>query len=363
MRLRAAIAAVVVPVLLLAGCGQGAGPSPTSASGAVGSAGVSGSAGSDSAGSDSAGLGSAAAPSEAPTPGPTVPPETAVAAPVPADQLPTATGKIGEKPAFSFPKTSPPPSLQRQILVQGSGQEVKKGDWLITNYLGQVWGGKIFDNSYDRKKTTAFQIGVGKVVPGWDVAMAGVKVGSRILLSLPPADGYTSAGNPQAGIKGTDTIVFVVDILESIPADRGGQADAKAVPLPAKTAVTVSGKLGAQPSVKVTPKAAQPTKAQVLRLSTGTGPKLATDDQVLVQYQAVTWTNQPAVSTWPTANATPQNPGGKGPEQITVQKDSPFAALAGVTVGSRVLLLLPKATTAQGQSPAFAVVIDLVAKT
>ncbi len=358
MRLRAAVSALAVPVLLLAGCGQGAGPSPTSASGAVGSAGVSDSAGSDSAGSDSA-----AASSEAPTPGPTVPPETAVAAPVPADQLPTATGKIGEKPAFSFPKTSPPPSLQRQILVQGSGQEVKKGDWLITNYLGQVWGGKIFDNSYDRKKTTAFQIGVGKVVPGWDVAMAGVKVGSRILLSLPPADGYTSAGNSQAGIKGTDTIVFVVDILESIPADKGGQADAKPVPLPATTAVTVSGKLGVQPSVKIGPKATEPTKAQVLRLSIGTGAKLALDDQVLVQYQAVTWTNQPAVSTWPAANAAPQNPGGKGPEQITVQKDSPFAALAGITVGSRVLLLLPKTKSAQGESPAFAVIIDIVAKT
>jgi len=363
MRLRAAVSALAVPLLLLAGCSKGAGPNPTSSASGAGSAAASDSAGSGSAGSDTAGSDSAGASSEAPMPGPTVPPATAVAAPVPADQLPTASGKIGQKPAFSFPQSPPPPSLQREVLVPGTGPAVKKGDWLVTNYLGQVWGGKVFDNSYDRKKTTAFQIGVGKVVPGWDVGMPDVKVGSRILLSLPPSDGYTSAGNSQAGIKGTDTIVFVVDILESIPADKGGQADAKPVPLPATTAVTVSGKLGAQPSVKIGPKATEPTKAQVLRLSVGTGAKLALDEQVLVQYQAVTWTNQPAVSTWPAATAAPQNPGGKGPEQITVQKDSPFAALAGITVGSRVLLLLPKAKSAQGESPAFAVIIDIVAKT
>ena len=91
---------------------------------------------------------------------------------------------------------------------------------MVTNYLGQIWGGKVFDNSYDRGTTSAFQIGVGKVVPGWDTALVGVPVGSRVMLSLPPADGYGSAGNSGAGITGTDTLVFVVDIVQAIPRDR-----------------------------------------------------------------------------------------------------------------------------------------------
>jgi peptidylprolyl isomerase len=54
---------------------------------------------------------------------------------------------------------------------------------------------------------------VGQVIPGWDKGLVGQTVGSRVLLVIPPADGYGSAGSPQANIKGTDTLVFVVDIL------------------------------------------------------------------------------------------------------------------------------------------------------
>ena len=97
--------------------------------------------------------------------GPTVPAATAVAARGPADQLPTASGAFGEKPTLTFPATDPVPSLQRVILSEGTGPVTQSGDWLITNYLGQVWGGEVFDNSYDRGATSAFQIGAGKVVP------------------------------------------------------------------------------------------------------------------------------------------------------------------------------------------------------
>ena len=53
-------------------------------------------------------------------------------------------------------------------------------------------------------------------MPGWDVGLVGVPVGSRVMLSLPPADGYGSAGNTSAGITSTDTLVFVVDIVQAI---------------------------------------------------------------------------------------------------------------------------------------------------
>lgn len=81
------------------------------------------------------------------------------------------------------------------------------------NYLGQVWGGHVFDNSYDRGATISFPIGMGVVIGGWDDGLVGRQLGSRVLMSIPPEHGYGPAGVPQAGIKGSDTLVFVVDLV------------------------------------------------------------------------------------------------------------------------------------------------------
>ena len=72
----------------------------------------------------------------------------------------------------------------------------------------------MFDNSYDRGQPLSFPIGVGMVISGWDQGLVGQRVGSRVLLSIPPEFGYGSRGVPQAGIGGEDTLVFVVDIID-----------------------------------------------------------------------------------------------------------------------------------------------------
>ena len=74
--------------------------------------------------------------------------------------------------------------------------------------------GKVFDSSAKTpQKYFETVIGKQQVIKGWDSTIVGSTVGSRLLLLVPPADGYGAAGQPQAGIKGTDTLVFVVDIL------------------------------------------------------------------------------------------------------------------------------------------------------
>ena len=99
------------------------------------------------------------------------------------------------------------------FLVEGVGDVVEKGQTIAVDYLGQVYGGKEpFDESYS-SQATSFPIGVGQVVKGWDQALVGQTVGSRVMLAIPPALGYGKGGNEQAGIKGTDTLYFVVDIL------------------------------------------------------------------------------------------------------------------------------------------------------
>lgn len=132
--------------------------------------------------------------------------------------LPAVTAKTATKPVIAVPKgVSAPAKLIAQPLLQGSGAAVKKGQTLIAQYVGVVYGtGKQFDASWDRGQPAQFPIGVGRVIPGWDKSLVGAKIGSRMLLIIPPADGYGTGGNAQAGIKGTDTLVFVVDILGAI---------------------------------------------------------------------------------------------------------------------------------------------------
>ena len=107
----------------------------------------------------------------------------------------------------------PDGTLKDAVLVKGSGEKVAKGQTIVVNYLGQVYGGKKpFDESYSQQPTS-FPIGVGSVVKGWDQTLVGQTVGSRVMLAIPPELGYGPGGNKQAGIKGTDTLYFVVDIL------------------------------------------------------------------------------------------------------------------------------------------------------
>lgn len=128
-------------------------------------------------------------------------------------ELPQASGGFGEKPQITFPAADAPEVLVVKTLVQGDGAEVVAGDNIVVHYLGQSWGGEVFDNSYDRGATIDFPIGLGAVIGGWDQGLVGQLVGSRILLSIPPELGYGQRGVPQAGIGAGATLVFVVDIV------------------------------------------------------------------------------------------------------------------------------------------------------
>jgi peptidylprolyl isomerase len=134
-------------------------------------------------------------------------------------KAPSWAPKIAEKDgvptSLDFAGTpKPTKKLQSATLIQGEGETVEKGQLLVVNYLGQVYGGKKpFDESYSTGQPASFPIGTGGVIPGWDKALVGQKLGSRVMLSIPPEDGYGKAGNEQAGIKGTDTLYFVVDLL------------------------------------------------------------------------------------------------------------------------------------------------------
>lgn len=132
----------------------------------------------------------------------------------PPSWVPDLEGDDAAPTGFEFAGTpKPTESLRTGVLVEGDGPTVEKGQTMAVNYLGQVYGGKMpFDESY-AAQPAAFPIGIGSVVEGWDQALVGQTVGSRVVLAIPPDLGYGKGGNKQAGIKGTDTLYFVVDIL------------------------------------------------------------------------------------------------------------------------------------------------------
>ena len=118
-----------------------------------------------------------------------------------------------DKPSVTIPDGDPPDSLVTEDITVGDGPEAEPGKNVMVHYVGVAWSnGKQFDASWDRNESFDFRLGAGQVIQGWDYGVAGMKVGGRRRLTIPPALGYGSRG---AGgvIKGGETLVFVVDLL------------------------------------------------------------------------------------------------------------------------------------------------------
>ncbi|TYB70182.1 FKBP-type peptidyl-prolyl cis-trans isomerase [Nonomuraea sp. PA05] len=120
----------------------------------------------------------------------------------------------GARPALAVPAGPPPARFSAKVLSRGDGRVARAGQLVVTQYEAAVWSRRrIFDATWASGGPKAFKLGDGSVIRAWDKALSGVPTGSRVLMIVPPADGYGRAGNPAYGIKGSDTLVFVVDLL------------------------------------------------------------------------------------------------------------------------------------------------------
>jgi FKBP-type peptidyl-prolyl cis-trans isomerase len=262
--------------------------------------------------------------------------------------LPAVTGDFGAKPTVTIPKNDPPSSLRTSVLHQGTGAAVAKGQLVALDYLGVIWkSGKVFDTSFEGGHSPAsFTIGTGQVIEGFDQGLLGQKVGSRVMLVVPPAQAYGSKGNSAAGISGTDTVVFVVDLLGVHSGDESATGTAVS-PTAAGLPIVSTGK--GRPTITVPSSTKPPTKLVTATVVQGTGDTVKAGDLVIVQYLGVKWADGKAFdASWD--HGTPAGfPIGVG--QVIKGWDE---GLVGRHVGDRVLLIVPPAYGygAQGQSQA-----------
>lgn len=122
--------------------------------------------------------------------------------------------EAGGRPSITIPAGEPPASLVSATLLAGDGAVVADGDEFLIQFQAVNWRtGEVFDETWGDAPRSLLT-----VLPGVDAALLGRTVGSRVVVIVPPADGYGAAGAPSSGIGATDTVVYVVDILATTPA-------------------------------------------------------------------------------------------------------------------------------------------------
>ena len=246
----------------------------------------------------------------------------------------TVAGAFGTTPVVKIPKLDANNKLAVKTVIPGTGSTVTKADAMAANFVLYFWNGTssaLKANTFTQNPTV---IG-GTMLPGLETALIGQKVGSRVLAVIPPAEGYGTAGNSQLGITGSTTLVFVIDVIKSYAdtaSASGTQESNGGGSLP-----TVAARTGNAPTITVP--ASNPPSALVTRtLIKGSGPKVAKGQFIIAQYAGYIWrTKKVFDSSW-----TSGSPFGfvldASPEQVISGWDS---GLAGQTVGSRVMLVIP----------------------
>ena len=257
----------------------------------------------------------------------------------PSGELPEVTFADG-KPTMKTVSADPPTSISVKTLTEGDGETVQPGAYVSVNYAGFLWSdGTQFDSSFDRGQSTTFSL--NQVVDGWKYGLEGTKVGDQVLVVVPSEFGYGDADS--GSIPGGSTLVFVVDVLGTLSPTNEPLSGATATGAELPAGITVSGELGAEPSITFDDGAAAPTEPVSVVLAEGTGAVIQDTDTFVFNGVVGNWGDSATIqSTWPDSYQT----GGGVPE------------LAGVKVGSRVLIIYPGDEASGNKGTAM--VVDIV---
>ncbi len=235
-------------------------------------------------------------------------------------------GKYGKVPTVTGPWPFKVDKTKVKVLKKGKGDKLKADSGVSVHYHGLVARtGQVFQSSFAINQPA--MLSMGGVIPGFKTGLVGQTVGSRVLLVIPGKEAYDPAGGlPQAGIQVGDTLIFVVDILDTALSAPEGRAIAPPAGLPKVT--EKDGK-----AVITIGDAKKPKKLVSQSLIEGTGDKVEANDAITVHFTEVAWSTGDVV-------AASYEAGGKTAllNQLIVGWRE---GLVGKRVGSRVLLVIP----------------------
>lgn len=245
----------------------------------------------------------------------------------------------GSDPKLTVAKDFTASSTESRVVTKGDGDALAKGDSIKVNYVA-VNGrtGKQFDNSFTSKSPLTMTLDADSVLAGFVKGLDGQKVGSRVLVAIPPADGFGQARD-ELGIKADDTMVFLFDIVAKVPTEASGTA--KKLPADVPSIVEKDGHPDGFKPTKKTPDTV--TKASVDVSIEGEGAEIEAGQSLTAQYVGQVYPDGAVFdSSW--AKGAP----------ATFQLDQVIACwkdlIPGQKVGSRIVLVCP-ADTAYGDSP------------
>lgn len=125
--------------------------------------------------------------------------------------MPTVVRDVNGKPAVTIPKGDQPTEFRKAVVVEGSGDVVKKDQSVVVHYTGYLWDGTVFDSSWNSGQPTTFVVSEKNVIPGFVKTLEGAKVGSQVIAIIPADQAYGATGN--GSVPPNATLVFIVDVL------------------------------------------------------------------------------------------------------------------------------------------------------
>ncbi|HMR22139.1 MAG TPA: FKBP-type peptidyl-prolyl cis-trans isomerase [Micropruina sp.] len=266
---------------------------------------------------------SEASPSASASTSPSASPTATIKPATSLDGITVKNPKFGDTPTVTVKAPWAIDQTRVKVMTKGDGAVVNPA-YVKVFYQG-VNGrtGKVFDGNFGK---TAAEFSLDGVVPGFRKALENQKVGSRVLVAMPGSDGYDSAGG-KGDIKVGDTLIFVIDIIDTILSGPTGNPITPPAGLPAVT--ETDGK------VAITiPKADPPAKMVAQPLTAGTGRKVGAKDLIAVHYLGVSWK---------TGKVIEDKMGAIDGGLLSSTIPGWQKGLVGKRVGQRVLLVLPPA--------------------
>lgn len=247
-------------------------------------------------------------------------------------------GAFGSAPVIDFDAPLTAESTQRTVLEEGEGDAAANGDTIVFEY--SLYNGE----SGDEIETTGF----GGATPatftidteaeqfaGISLALACSTPGSRLTIVVPPSDGFGEEGVPALNLSGTESLVFVIDVIEI-------QAQPEPVTPEEWTTGVPEVDLGQTPPVVTLPAEGAPEALSLAVLEQGDGDTVSADSTVLVDYQG---------TSWQTGEIFDQSFGGEPATFPVTGVIQGFAAgLIGQQVGTTLLVSIP-ADLAYGADP------------